>query len=280
MEMQQIRYFLKLAQTLNFTRAAEECNVTQPALTRAVRALEAELGGDLIRREMRNSHLTELGRRMLPLLQQCYDAANSAKHLAHTIHSNDMAPLALGIMRGINMAQFMGPLGELFRAFPGAQLRVRRGSAPEILEILKEGDAEVAVSTPLGESWERLDTWPLFDDPFGLVVHRDHPLAERNQVVAEDLAGEKFLCLTGCDMRASFEQYLADHKVSPGNAHEVETDDDLQALLCANAGVAVRAASAPDLAHLRRIALPNLAIRRRVVVQAVAGRQRSATPSD
>ena len=78
MEMQQIRYFIKLAQTLNFTRAAEECNVTQPALTRAIRALEGELGGDLIRREMRNSHLTELGRRMLPLLQQCYDAANSA----------------------------------------------------------------------------------------------------------------------------------------------------------------------------------------------------------
>ena len=82
MEMQQIRYFLTLAQTLNFTRAAEECHVTQPALTRAIQALEAELGGDLIRRERRHSHLTELGRRMLPLMQQCYDAATSAQSLA------------------------------------------------------------------------------------------------------------------------------------------------------------------------------------------------------
>lgn len=276
MEMQQIRYFLKLAQTLNFTRAAEECNVTQPALTRAVRALEAELGGDLIRREMRNSHLTELGQRMLPLLQQCYDAANSAKHLAQAIHSNDVAPLALGIMRGINMSHFMGPIGELFRAFPGAQLRIRRGSAREILEILKDGDAELAISSPLGDNWERLDTWPLFEDPFGLVAHRDHPMAARNQVSAEDLAGEKFLCLIGCDMRPSFEQYLADHKVTPGYAHEVETDDDLQALLDGNAGVAVLAASAPCSAFLRRLPLPGLAINRQVVIQAVAGRQRSA----
>ncbi|MBY0421745.1 MAG: LysR family transcriptional regulator, partial [Parvularculaceae bacterium] len=62
MEMQQIRYFLALSRTLNFTRAAEECNVSQPALTRAIQALEAELGGELIRREHSRSHLTELGK--------------------------------------------------------------------------------------------------------------------------------------------------------------------------------------------------------------------------
>jgi DNA-binding transcriptional LysR family regulator len=75
MEMQQVRYFITLAKTLNFTRAAEECNVSQPSLTRAIRLLEAELGGELLRRERRQSHLTDLGQRMLPLMQQCYGAA-------------------------------------------------------------------------------------------------------------------------------------------------------------------------------------------------------------
>ena len=51
MEMHQVRYFLAVARTLNFTRAADECNVTQPSLTRAIKQLEAELGGDLFRRE-------------------------------------------------------------------------------------------------------------------------------------------------------------------------------------------------------------------------------------
>src|SRR6516162_9497518 len=71
MEMHQVRYFLGVARTLNFTRAAEECNVAQPSLTRAVRQLEEELGGDLFRRERPHAQLTELGQRMQPLLQQC-----------------------------------------------------------------------------------------------------------------------------------------------------------------------------------------------------------------
>jgi DNA-binding transcriptional LysR family regulator len=64
MEMHQVRYFLAVARTLNFTKAADHCNVAQPSLTRAVKQLEAELGGDLFRRE-RPAQLTELGQRML-----------------------------------------------------------------------------------------------------------------------------------------------------------------------------------------------------------------------
>ena len=62
MELHEIRYFLALSKTLNFTKAAEMCNVTQPALTRAVQKLEAELGGLLFSRERGNTHQTELGR--------------------------------------------------------------------------------------------------------------------------------------------------------------------------------------------------------------------------
>ena len=69
MEMHQVRYFLAVARVLNFTRAAEECHVAQPSLTRAIKQLEAELGGDLFRRERNLTHLTDLGQRMLPMLQ-------------------------------------------------------------------------------------------------------------------------------------------------------------------------------------------------------------------
>ncbi len=60
MEMHQVRYFLAVARTRNFTRAAEECNVSQPSLTRAIQKLEGELGGPLFRREHSLSHLTDL----------------------------------------------------------------------------------------------------------------------------------------------------------------------------------------------------------------------------
>src|SRR5215216_1657080 len=87
MEMHQVRYFLAVTRTLNFTRAAEECNVAQPSLTRAIKQLEAELGGDLFRRERPRAIMTELGERMLPLLRQCYDSAISARTLASSIKS-------------------------------------------------------------------------------------------------------------------------------------------------------------------------------------------------
>ncbi len=75
MEMHQARYFVALCETLNFTRAAEKCNVTQPSLTRAIKLLEDELGGPLFNRERNQTHLTELGRMMEPHLREVLEQA-------------------------------------------------------------------------------------------------------------------------------------------------------------------------------------------------------------
>ena len=149
MEMQQIRYFLSLSSALNFTRAAEECNVSQPALTRAIQALEAELGGPLIRREGRFSHLTELGKRMLPLMQRCYESAVTAKDVARAVTKNEVAPLSLAVSHSVNLELFMEPIAELFRGFPGIQLRITHGSGEDVLKRLKEGEAELAIAGPI-----------------------------------------------------------------------------------------------------------------------------------
>jgi LysR family hydrogen peroxide-inducible transcriptional activator len=71
MEMHQVRYFLTLCQELNFTRAAEKCNVAQqPALTRAIKLLEDEFGGLLFHRERARTHLSELGQAVCPYLER------------------------------------------------------------------------------------------------------------------------------------------------------------------------------------------------------------------
>jgi DNA-binding transcriptional LysR family regulator len=89
--MHHIRYFLAVSETLNLTKAAERCNVAQPALSRAIQALETELGGELLRRERALSHLTELGQRMLPMLRQCYETAHAAKMVAASIRKGEAA---------------------------------------------------------------------------------------------------------------------------------------------------------------------------------------------
>src|SRR5512135_2663120 len=109
MEMHQIRYFLAVSQTLNFTRAAEECHVSQPALTRAIQALEDELGGQLVRRERTLSHLTELGQRMLPLLMQCYESAVNAKSLARSFKTGKTTSLSIALSPTINVGLLAQP---------------------------------------------------------------------------------------------------------------------------------------------------------------------------
>jgi DNA-binding transcriptional LysR family regulator len=82
MEMHQIRYFLAAAQTLNFTRAAEDCQVSQPALTTAIKKLESHLGSPLFRRERNQLFLSEFGRRMQPTLARILDQTEAAEAIA------------------------------------------------------------------------------------------------------------------------------------------------------------------------------------------------------
>ena len=95
MEMQQVRYFLALSRTLNFTRAAEQSNVSQPALTRAIQQLEHELGGPLFHRERAKTHLSELGRIMLPYLESIHDQAQAARVVRDDITFNDIVCIAV-----------------------------------------------------------------------------------------------------------------------------------------------------------------------------------------
>src|ERR1700760_5137439 len=109
MEMHQVRYFLAVARTRNFTRAAEECNVAQPSLTRAIKQLEGELGGDLFRRERPQAQLTELGERMLPLLRQCYESALGARSLASAIKCGEVGSLRLALSRTVELRPLDSP---------------------------------------------------------------------------------------------------------------------------------------------------------------------------
>ena len=180
MEMQQVRYFLALSRTLNFTRAAEECHVTQPVLTRSIKLLEDELGGALIRRERTHSHLTDLGRRMLPMLQQCYDAAVSAKSLAKSVRDGEIAPLNVVISNCVNIAVVARYFAELVTEYPGIELKVRREPASGVAAALKSGEADVAIAGSI-EEWDRLDGWPLFREPIELAVNSQHRLGRQNE---------------------------------------------------------------------------------------------------
>src|SRR5262249_58773316 len=98
MEMHQVRYFLAIARERSFSRAAKACAVAQPSLSRAIKSLEAELGGLLFHREHQRSGLTELGQMILPHLDNLYESAINAKRLSHDLPCDKKVPLELRII--------------------------------------------------------------------------------------------------------------------------------------------------------------------------------------
>lgn len=275
MEMHQVRYFLAVSQTMNFTRAAEQCHVAQPSLTRAIKLLEDELGGDLFRRERKLTHLTEFGQRMLPFLRQCFESAQTAKTLAKTIRSGALAPLPIAVARSVDLSVLTPVLVELARNFSGLELKFLRGSEADVGAALKKGDVEIAIAGALAERWDRLDSWPLFSEALALVVWQSHRLANLDAVEPSVLANERILVRPYCETsERSLRLIKEDGAVA--HAHEAASDDDVLRMIEAELGVGILPVSTPCPAALRKIAIRGASLDRTISLYSVAGRERSA----
>ena len=279
MEMHQVRYFLAVARTLNFTRAAEECHVAQPSLTRAVRQLEGELGGDLFRRERPQAQLTELGQRMLPLLKQCYESALSARSLASAIKKGEVGSLRLAVSHTIDPSLVTPHVVELGKLFQGLELKLLRGNSTEVLEYLKRGEVELGLAGQLGEEWERLDGWPLFTEDLQLIVNSMHVFAGRQGVPIDDLKEEKLMLRSYCETTPGLIELLRAREFDVTRFHEVSADGDMLALLEAGVGVALVPRSTQSPPALVRLAVEGAELRRTIYLYGVAGRQRTAVAS-
>lgn len=276
MEMHQVRYFLAVSRTLNFTRAADECNVTQPSLTRAIKQLEAELGGDLFRRE-RPTQLTELGQRMHPLLKQCYEAAAGARSLASSFKSGEIGALRIALTHSVDLSLLIPFLHEIRRQFNRLEFRFLRGNSREVGEMLKKGEAELGIAAELDQDWERLDVWPLFTEDFRLVISRQHRLAGHDRVSVEDLRAEQLLLRNYCELAGRLGESLREHGLDLDN--EVSCERDLIQMVESDAGVAVIPDTSPVPPTLKRTAVEGLDARRTVHLYGVAGRERTAVAS-
>lgn len=140
-----MRYFLALSRTLNFTRAAEEVNITQPTLTSAIKKLEDELGGPLIHRERNRTHLTQLGKMLLPFLKQVNESSQAVQSLAGDLTRGDRVPLSLGVSDVLDKTTLIGPIREVRMNIPGLELNVVGGTDTDLFEALVSGDLDLAI---------------------------------------------------------------------------------------------------------------------------------------
>ena len=273
MEMHQIRYFLAVCQTLNFTKAAEECNVAQPSLTRAIQKLEEELGGPLFHRERANTHLTELGRLMMPHLEQTLAAAQAAKSLATSVRRGQVAPLRLVVENSVPMKPVVDMLSALQKSMKGVELTLGAGTRQSILEDVLDGDFDLMIAGQAGESDDRIRSWVLFREQCRVVLPEHHPLAAAESVALSQLDGVSLIERIECCLHPKFHAACAAKNVTPDIRHRAASDEQLQQMILAGFGFGICSPNLKLIDGLAAVSFADEDVDRDVVLATVAGRR-------
>lgn len=278
-ELNQIRYFVVLAKTLHFTRAADECKVSQPALTRAIQKLETELGGRLFHRERARTQLTELGSMLLPHLERALAGVREAKAQAEAFRRRETSPLRIGLEHSVPAAL----LTPIMISFQGQRTRImvtlRQGAQRDLCERILSSEIDLALLVDGPDLPERLHRWPMFWERYVAICPPEHAFATREVISAQDLAEECLLLHE--DAACPVRRFVAGLRDQLGVALECNHfGNSLEQIL-----EMVRASLGVSLAGERQpagVGLPRRPIAaepgRTIVLATAAGRQLGPTP--
>jgi LysR family carnitine catabolism transcriptional activator len=194
MNVKQLRAFLAVAQSLSFAQAGERLHLSQPALSLTIKALEEDLGGQLLSRTTRSVSLTPEGETLLPLARQLLADWDNTEELLRQRFT-----LQLGRVSVSAMPSFAGTLLpaalKVFRGrFPRVNVAVHDVINEQVLEMVRHRRVELGIGFEPESSNELLFT-PFYMDRFVAVVPRESPLALRKELTWSDLLKEDFIAL-------------------------------------------------------------------------------------
>jgi LysR family cyn operon transcriptional activator len=194
-EARHLRYFLALADTLSFTRAAAELRLTQPTLSHQIKQLEGELGTRLFDRVGRTVRLTAPGEVFKQYAERALKEINSATAALAELEGLVQGSLAIGVFQSFNSSLLPPILAEFTAAYPGVKVSVRQMPTGEMEEELAQGDLDLGIAYVQPDS-DRIVAEKLFDEPMMLVVSERHKYAGRRELHVKQLDGEELILLS------------------------------------------------------------------------------------
>lgn len=272
MEMAQIRYVLAAARALNFTKAATECHISQPALTKAVRALEEELGAPLFHREGRRIRLSEFGQSMIPHLQTIISEAEATRELAQNFRLLHQVPVRLGIMSTVGHLRLSQLLAAFERKHQGVELSVSEDSIAGLRARLDSGELDLAVLNPLDGLGDGYHFMPLYRERYVVIFPADHSLCASDAIRLEDLSGEPYVDRLACEMREMVMGVCQELDVELYARFRSEREDWVQAMVLARLGFAFMPEYAVTLPGLAQRPLVEPTVEREIGLASVPGR--------
>jgi len=232
MDIYQLRYFLAVVETHNFSRAAERVFVSQPTLSAGIKKLETELGAQLFNRSKRNTTLTEVGLRFLPRARTVIYECNAAKQEAQG--NKPSLRLQIGFHRILPIEQITTLLADFRKNHASVQIALKEGTSEQLESWLEEKRIDVAISTPPGMP-RRTEYERLFTTKCLLAMAPSHPFSGRTSVTMQQLERQDFIHRSHCLTETEVTRTFARGGVKPRIVFR--TDEDNKALSLVSAGL-------------------------------------------
>lgn len=274
MDLRQIDYFLTACSTLNFTRAAEACGVAVPTLTRAIKALEEELGGQLFRRERHLTHLTDLGRLMQGHLSAAKAATSRALDEAER-HRAGEARLRLGVASTMGAKHLVKYVQLLRQSAAGLELHVWEANCEELEDALLGAEIDVAISTR-PDYPDKLRALELYRERYLVAFPPGHRFGRMNAVPLAEIDGEPYVKRLHCEFPSNFMKLgVAPPYKGVDMKFMSEREDWVQAMVAAGVGMTLMPEFLPIIEGIETRPIVDPEVSRTVSLVTVAGRPHS-----
>jgi LysR family transcriptional regulator, hydrogen peroxide-inducible genes activator len=214
MNLRNLEYFIAVAQTMNFHRAAESCGVSQPALSVQLKKLETVLGVQLFERHAQKVILSRAGEELIPKANKILMAVKELKASARDLCDPYQGKLTLGAFPTLSPYLFPCIFNELRKSYPKMKFYLVEEKTNELVERLIEGKLDAAFIA-LPYEHPLLASELIFKENFLLATNSTHPLSQRSHVDTNELAGESLLLLTeGHCLRDQSLDFCSQHNIS------------------------------------------------------------------
>jgi len=186
MELRQLRYFIRAAELLNFTEAAEASFVTESTLSQQIKQLELELDALLFKREKKRVSLTEIGERFLPYAVRTVADADESVKLVKDLQQLRTGTLRIGCTYSFTI-ELARVLLKFSKIYPDVNVSVERHTASVLIEKLYDHKLDLVICFEPQKTDNRLRIIHLFKTKLSVMVHHSHPLADAKSVTIDEL---------------------------------------------------------------------------------------------
>ncbi len=208
MKLHFLRYFAVLAEELHFGRAAQRLAITQPPLSSAIKALEEELGVQLLLRSSKHVELTPAGAAFLEEARQILQRVERASSVAKAVAKGMRGRLEIGITGSLLYREVPAIVKDFNAAAPGIELLLHEMSTAEQLDALLHGQLHAGFVNASAVP-PQLESLPLEDDEFVLCLPEDHPRAHQAEADLRELASESFVMFSREVSPANYDNVIA-----------------------------------------------------------------------